>query len=66
MKLCQEKRESQLSKAKLTKGKLKAHLSRRYKGKIAERIIQAFSAFLEVPVEFGAWIDILETLLNYK
>ena len=50
----------------MTKGKLKAHLSKRYKGKIAEKIMYAFSDSMENPLDFNAWIDLLENLLNSK
>lgn len=38
-KVCQEKRDSNIIRAKLTKGKMKAHLSRKYKGRVAEKIL---------------------------
>lgn len=50
-KLCQEKRDSNIARARLTKGKLKAHLSRKYKGKVAEKILSFFD--ISVPLEFN-------------
>jgi len=38
-KICQEKRDSNIIRARLTKGKMKAHLSRKYKGRVAEKIL---------------------------
>ncbi len=50
-KICQEKRDSNIVRARLTKGKLKAHLSRKYKGKVAEKILEHLD--LSVPLDFG-------------
>jgi hypothetical protein len=49
-------------RARLTKGKMKAHLSRKYKGKIAEKI----QTFLDIsmPLDYNAYIDMLERMLN--
>lgn len=62
-KICQEKKDSNIIRARLTKGKMKAHLSRRYKGKVAEKIMQYLD--FSVPLEFGAFVDLLEKLLNF-
>jgi hypothetical protein len=50
----------------MTKGKLKAHFSRKYKGKIAEKIIQPFSSEMNVNLDFNQWIDLLESLINHR
>lgn len=51
----------------MTKGKLKAWLSKKYKGKVAEKILSLFQSEMNVPLDFATWIDLLETLLNqYK
>jgi hypothetical protein len=41
-KICIEKKKSQVSAARLTKSKLLAYLSRRYKGPVAKIIAQCF------------------------
>jgi hypothetical protein len=38
----------------------------RYKGKNAEKLMQAFAGFMEMPLDFGSWIDLLENMLNFK
>lgn len=62
-KICQEKRESNVMRARLTKGKMKAHLSRKYKGKVADKILQHLD--FSVPLEYPAYCDLLEKLLNF-
>jgi hypothetical protein len=37
--MCQEKKDSNVNRARLTKGKMKAYLSKKYKGKVAEKIL---------------------------
>lgn len=49
--ICQERKET--ARARLTKGKLKALLSRKYKGRVAEKILQLFAQDINVPLDFG-------------
>lgn len=62
-KMCQEKRDSNIVRARLTKGKMKAHLSRKYKGRVAEKILEHLD--LSVPLDFGQYLDMLEKLMNF-
>ena len=41
-------------------------MSRKYKGRIAEKIVSLFSSEMNVALDFTAWVDLLESLLNYK
>lgn len=61
-KMCQEKKDSNVNRARLTKGKLKAYLSKKYKGKVAEKILQPMD--LSVPLEFGQYCEMLEKFMN--
>ncbi len=61
-KMCQEKRDSNLQRAKMTKGKMKAYLSKKYKGKVAEKILAVLD--LSISQDFNAYCDMLERLLN--
>ena len=45
---------------------MKAILSQKYKGKVAEKIMSLFSSDLIVPLEYCKWIDLIEQLLNSK
>lgn len=62
--MCQEKRDSNIIRARLTKGKMKAHLSKKYKGKVAEKILRHLD--FSMPLDYNAYIDMLEKLLNFK
>ena len=42
---------------------MKAHLSRQYKGRIAEKIIHQLD--FSLPLSFDAYIELLEKLLNF-
>ncbi len=42
---------------------MKAHLSRKYKGKVAEKILDHLD--LSVPLDYTQYIDMLERLLNF-
>jgi Ca2+-binding EF-hand superfamily protein len=41
---------------------MKAHLSKKYKGKIAEKILSSLD--FSMPLDFNGFIDMLERLLN--
>jgi hypothetical protein len=41
---------------------MKAYLSKKYKGKIAEKILHFFD--FSVPLEFNIYCDMLEKLMN--
>jgi len=47
---------------RLTKGKMKAFLSKKYKGKVAKQIIAHLD--FSVPLDLGGYVDMLEKLLN--
>lgn len=64
--ICQEKISMNINRTRLTKGKLKAILSQKYKGKVAEKIMSLFFSDLIVPLEYSKWIDLVEELLNSK
>ena len=60
--MCQEKK---LKRAKLTKGKMKAHLVDKYDGIIAEKIVRWCSdMFSRGPVEYDQYCDYFENILN--
>ena len=60
--MCQEKK---LKRAKLTKGKMKAHLVEKYGGFIAEKIVRwCQDMFNRGPVEYDYYCDFFENLLN--
>jgi len=42
---------------------MKAHLSRKYKGKVAEKILEHLD--LSVPLDFSQYLDLLEKLMNF-
>lgn len=42
---------------------MKAHLSKKYKGRVAEKILQHLD--FSIPLDFNAYIDLLEKLLNF-
>lgn len=46
----------------MTKGKMKAHLSRKYKGKVAEKILQYLD--FSLPLDFNAYCEMLERMMN--
>ena len=46
----------------MTKGKMKAHLSKKYKGKIAEKVLTYLD--LSMPLDYTGFCDMLEKLLN--
>lgn len=64
--ICQERKDTNINRVRLTKGKLKALLSRKYKGKVAEKILHLFSSDMNTAVEYGQWLDLMESLLNFK
>lgn len=43
---------------------MKAYLSKRYKGKVGEKVLQVLD--LSVPLDFSSYCDMLERLLNYQ
>ena len=47
----------------MTKGNLRAAISRRYKGAIAERIIKKFPEFHNAQ-DFDSYVDLIEKLIN--
>jgi Ca2+-binding EF-hand superfamily protein len=53
-------------RARLTKGKLKALLSRKYKGRVADKILHLFSSDMNTVLDFNQWIELLESLLNFR
>jgi len=61
-KICQEKKDSNIIRAKVTKGKMKAYLSKKYKGKIAEKIL--FHLDFSLPMDFNGYIEMLERMMN--
>lgn len=63
-KLCKEKRKSQVSAARLTKGKLLAYLSRRYKGPVAKIMSQIFD--FSNHYDYDSFIEEIEQLINFK
>ncbi len=62
-KLCKEKKKSQVSNARLTKGKLLAYLSRRYKGSVAKLIAHPFD--FSIPYDYPRFLDEIERLINF-
>ena len=50
---------------KLNKGTLRAHLSKRYKGQVAEKIIQGLDLGTK-PIDLDDYTDILENLINFQ
>lgn len=63
-KICKEKKKSQVSAARLTKGKLLAFLSRRYKGSVAKIIAQYFD--FSTHYDYETFIEEIETFMNFK
>ena len=57
-------RDAQPARTKLGKGALRAHLSRRYKGPVAEKILAALP--MAAPLELDEYADMVERLLNYE
>lgn len=55
-----------MHRARLTKGKLKALLSRKYKGKVAEKILHLFSSDMNTALDFNQWFELIESLVNFK
>ena len=43
---------------------MKAYLSKKYKGKVAEKILQFFD--LSVPMDFTQYVELLEKMLNFQ
>jgi PP-loop superfamily ATP-utilizing enzyme len=62
-KICQEKKEQNISRVKINKGKMKAYLSKKYKGKIAEKILVFLD--IQVALDFNSYIDLIEKLINF-
>lgn len=60
-KICKDKK---MATARLTRGKLQAFLSRRYKGSVAKVITYFFD--FSTPYEYESWIDEIESFLNFK
>ena len=50
-------------RTKLTKGNLRAAISRRYKGSIAERILSKFPEF-HYATDFDSYVELIEKLIN--
>ena len=50
---------------KMNKGTLRAHLSKRYKGQVAEKIIQGLDLGLK-PLDLNEYVDAIENLINFK
>ena len=48
----------------MTRGNLRASISRRYKGAIAERVVNLLQGF-QNPVDFDSYIEMIEKLLNF-
>lgn len=63
MSMCQEPKN--IRKAKLTRGKFKAHLTTRYKGQIADKITNFFTNFFVIPMDFDFFCDTMEKFMNF-
>ena len=48
----------------MTRGNLRAVISRRYKGTIAEKVVSKFTE-LRDPQELNEYVDFIENLLNF-
>ena len=48
----------------MTRGNLRAVVTRRYKGNIAEKVVSKFSD-LRDPQELNEYVDLIEKLLNF-
>lgn len=57
------KKQSTIIRTKLTKGNLRAAISRRYKGPIAERVISKFPEMRNAQ-DFESYIELIEKLIN--
>ena len=51
-------------RTKMTRGSLRAIISRRYKGAIAEKIVNSLPGFT-IPQDFDSYVEIIEKLLNH-
>ena len=56
-------KDTQAARTNMNKGRLRAYLSKRYKGPVAEKIINGIG--MTVPLEFEEYIEMIEKLLNY-
>lgn len=63
-KLCKEKKKSVVTAARLTKGKLLAYLSRRYKGPVAKIMATVFD--FSNHYDYDTFIEEIEQLINFK
>ena len=62
--ISQEKKDVYLQRIKLNKGKMKAYLSKKYKGRIAEKILSFMD--MSVPLTFEDYIDMIEKMINFQ
>lgn len=60
--MCKEKKKTPIPGIRLTIGKLKAFLSVRYKGYIAQRIVQFFD--FSTHWDYDKFIDEMENFMN--
>jgi hypothetical protein len=63
-KICKERKSKPITSARLTKSKLLAYLSRRYKGPVAKIIAQFFD--FSTNYEYDSFLDEMENFMNYK
>ena len=63
-KIEETKKQSETIRTKMTRGNLRASISRRYKGAIAERVVNLLQGF-QNPVDFDSYIEMIEKLLNF-
>ena len=57
--------KSDVIRTKLAKGNLRAAISRRYKGAIAEKVVARFTEFANAQ-DFESYVDLIEKLLNFE
>ncbi len=62
--ICKEKKKTPVQNIRLTKGKLKAFLSQKYKGYVAQRVVQFFD--FSTNYDYEKFIDEIENFLNYR
>ena len=63
-KICTEKKKTQVTAARLTKSKLLAYLSRRYKAQVAKTIAQCFD--FSTNFDYDTFIEEIEQLINFR
>ena len=59
----EENKKNEVIRTKLTRGNLRAAISRHYRGAISERIVSKFPEFL-LALDFETYIELVEKLLN--